>query len=70
MSGVMYVAPFKSGEAFNIPLINKETGSKLIFQFQNIQIGSVGTSVQEVMKEKETENKTPAPQPTQNFGPK
>lgn len=70
LSGVMYVAPFKSGEAFNIPLINKETGVRLIFQFQNTQVGSVGTSVQEVAKENKIESKTIAPQPTQNFGPK
>lgn len=70
LSGVMYVAPFKSGEAFNISLINKETGAKLVFQFQNTQIGSVGTQAQEVKKEKEADNKTPASQPTQNFGPR
>lgn len=70
LSGVMYVAPFKSGEAFNITLTNKETGAKLAFQFQNTQIGSVGATTQEATEEKEAENKTPAPQPAQNFGPR
>ena len=34
LSGVMYVAPFKSGTAFTIPLINRDTSERLLFQFQ------------------------------------
>lgn len=33
ISGVLFVAPLQSGAKFNIPLINKNTGEKLIFEF-------------------------------------
>lgn len=35
ISGVMFVAPLRSGQVFTIPLTNKDTGEKLLFQFQN-----------------------------------
>ena len=34
LSGVMFVAPFNSGTALTIPLINREGGERLLFQFQ------------------------------------
>ncbi len=67
ISGVMFVPPFKSGELFTVPLVEKETGERLLFQFQNGQLGTVCTPPQETKTKKETEVK---PEPKQNFGPK
>jgi len=64
LSGVMYVAPFKSGTAFTIPLINRETSERLLFQFQYNQLAPANiqtTQINEVKKEKR--------EPKQNFGP-
>ena len=63
ISGVMFVAPFRSGELFTIPLVNKDTGEKLLFQFQNSQLG---TSYVEPQEKKEVKEKKT---PKQNFGP-
>ena len=64
LNGVMFVAPFRSGEAFNIPLVNRDTGEKLIFQFQNTQLGAVCVDSKE-KKEEPKEKK----EPKKNFGP-
>ncbi len=63
ISGVMFVAPFRSGELFTVPLVNRDTGEKLLFQFQNTQLGV--TSVMSQEKKEAKENK-----PRQNFGPR
>lgn len=65
ISGVMFVAPLSSGQTFTIPLINRETGERLLFQFQSNQQGAVGVQSQEETK-KETKEKQ---KPKQNFGP-
>jgi len=70
LSGVMYVAPFKSGEAFNIPLVNRETGERLMFQFQNTQLGSVGAPTKEEIEKTKEVKETKTVEPKQNFGPK
>lgn len=64
LSGVMYVAPFKSGEAFTIPLVNRENGERLMFQFQYNQPTSVN-----IEPSKEKEEAKPKKAPKQNFGP-
>jgi hypothetical protein len=64
LSGVMYVAPFKSGTAFTIPLINRDTNERLLFQFQYNQPAPVNiqtTQTEERSKEKQ--------EPKKNFGP-
>lgn len=64
LSGVMYVAPFKSGTPFTIQLMNIETGERLLFQFQYnqpIQANIQTTQTKEASKEKR--------EPKQNFGP-
>lgn len=66
VSGVMFVAPFKSGESFTIPLVNKDTGERVLFQFQNTQLGAVYTGPQ---KEKEPEEVKETKEPNKNFGP-
>lgn len=63
ISGVMFVAPFRSGELGTIPLVNRDTGEKLFFQFQNSQLG---TSYVEPEEKKEVKEKK---SPKQNFGP-
>jgi hypothetical protein len=64
LSGVMFVAPFRSGETFNIPLVNRETGERLLFQFQNTQLGAVYTGTEE--KKEEVKEKK---EPKTNFSP-
>lgn len=64
LSGSMFVAPFRSGEAFNIPLVNRETGERLLFQFQNTQLGAVYINSQE-----EQETTKEEKEPKKNFGP-
>ena len=64
ISGVMFVAPFRSGEMFTIPLVNKDTGEKLLFQFQNGQLGTTYLPPQE-----KTKNPEPKKELKQNFGP-
>lgn len=64
LSGVMYVAPFKSGTPFTIPLINRDTNERLLFQFQYNQPTLVNiqtTQTEEKSKEKQDSRK--------NFGP-
>ncbi len=65
ISGVMFVAPFKSGELFTVPLVNKETGERVLFQFQNSQLGAVFAG-QENKEKSETKEKV---EPKKNFGP-
>ena len=62
ISGVMFVAPFRSGELFTVPLVNRDTGERLLFQFQNTQLGVTSAGPQE--KKEKKENK-----PKQNFRP-
>lgn len=52
ISGVMFVAPFRSGEQITIPLVNRDTGEKLLFQFQNTQLGAIYEAPQEKPQEK------------------
>lgn len=61
ISGIMFVSPLKSGELFTIPLVNKDTGERILFQFQNTQLGTVSANVE---PEKEQNKK-----PKQNFTP-
>lgn len=63
ISGVMFVAPFRSGELFTIPLANRDTGEKVLFQFQNSQLG---VAYVESEDKKEVKKKK---SPKQNFGP-
>lgn len=63
ISGIMFVAPMQSGQLFTIPLINKDTGEKMLFQFQNNQQNAVG--VQPTLERKEIREKK---EPAQNFG--
>jgi len=63
ISGVMFVAPFRSGELFTIPLVNRNTGERLLFQFQNTQLGAAYVEPQEKKEIKETK------EPKKNFGP-
>ena len=65
ISGIMFVAPLRSGEMFTVPLTNRETGEKLLFQFQSNQQGA---EVIQAPKEDESKNKRKK-QPKQNFGP-
>jgi hypothetical protein len=56
-------APLKSGELFTIPLINRDTGERLLFQFQSSQqIGGMQTPIE---KQEAKEGK----EPKKNFGP-
>lgn len=64
LSGIMYVAPFKSGTAFTIPLINKDTNERLLFQFQYNQQGIASTTAPEEKKEIKQKK-----EPKKNFGP-
>ncbi len=70
LSGVMFVKPFKSGEAFTIPLVNKETGQRLLFKFEHTQQGSVGLSAPEKKKDNKKPQTTKKVEPKQNFGTK
>ncbi len=63
VSGVMFVAPFRSGELFTIPLVNRDSGERLLFQFQNSQLGATYMG-----SEQKDKGKT-AKRPKQNFGP-
>jgi hypothetical protein len=63
ISGVMFISPLKSGEAFTIPLTNRETGEKILFQFLSNQPGPSEPISQE---EKKPEEKK---QQKQNFSP-
>lgn len=63
ISGIMFVAPLRSGQTFTIPLTNRDTGEKLLFQFQSNQQGAVGIEPPQEKKETEKKNK-----PKQNFG--
>jgi hypothetical protein len=65
ISGVIYTSPLKSGEMFTIPLINRDTGEKLLFQFQANQIGFSGIPSKSEKKEEVKEKK----EPKKNFGP-
>jgi len=65
LSGVMYVAPFQSGSPFTIPLVDRESGEKLLFQFQYNQPASISKKPE---TKKEPEKKESSPK--QNFGPK
>lgn len=64
LSGVMYVAPFKSGTTFTIPLINRETSERLLFQFQYNQPTPV--NIQTTLTKEESKEKQ---EPKKNFGP-
>jgi hypothetical protein len=64
LSGVMYVAPFKSRTTFTIPLINRDTNERLLFQFQYNQPAPV--NIQTTKAEKENKEKK---EPKKNFGP-
>lgn len=64
LSGVMYVAPFKSGTAFTIPLMNRDTGEKLLFQFQYNQ--PAPANIQTTQTKKGSKEKH---EPKKNFGP-
>lgn len=63
LSGVMYVAPFKSGTAFTIPLINRDTSERLLFQFQYNQ--PAPANIQTTQTKEETKEKQ---EPKKNFG--
>ena len=65
ISGVMFVAPLASGELFNIPLVNRDTGERLVFSFQSNQQGALSVETEQPA-EKKPENKN---SPKQNFGP-
>ncbi len=69
LSGVMFVAPFKSGEQFTIPLVNKETGERVIFRFAHSQLGSVGIAAPTEKKD-DQEAEAITSKPVQNFGPR
>lgn len=62
LSGVMYVAPFKSGTAFTIPLMNRDKGEKLLFQFQYNQPIPVN-----IESEKDKTKKKEKKEPKKNF---
>jgi len=64
ISGVMFVAPLQSGQLFNVPLVNRNTGEKLVFQFQNTQQNAVGVQPPQEDKEKNKDEK----EPKKNFG--
>jgi hypothetical protein len=65
ISGIMFVAPFASGELFNIPLVNRDTGEKLVFSFQSNQQG-----ISPIEKQEQTEKKAEKQnKPKQNFSP-
>ncbi len=66
ISGVMFVAPFRSGESFTIPLVNRDTGERLLCQFQNSQLGAVYAGSQNKNEVKESKE---AKEPKKNFGP-
>ena len=66
ISGIMFVAPLQSGQLFNVPLVNRDTGEKLIFQFQNTQQSAVG--VQPPKEEKDKDKTKEKKEPKQNFG--
>lgn len=63
ISGIMFVAPLRSGQTFTIPLTNRNTGEKLLFQFQNNQQGAI--SSESPQEKKETRERK---EPNQNFG--
>ncbi|MBU4251755.1 MAG: hypothetical protein KKC39_05600 [Candidatus Omnitrophica bacterium] len=65
ISGVMFVAPLSSGQLFNVPLVNRETGERLVFQFQSNQQGAVNIQPSQEKKEKDKKKK----EPKKNFGP-
>jgi hypothetical protein len=63
IAGLMFVAPMQSGQIFTIPLTNRDTGEKLLFQFQNNQQSAEGIKPPEEKKETKSKDK-----PKQNFG--
>jgi len=65
ISGIMFVAPLSSGQLFNVPLVNRETGERLVFQFQSNQQGAASVQAPQENKEKVKEKK----EPKKNFGP-
>ena len=67
VSGVMFVAPFKSGELFTVPLVNKDTGERVLFQFQNTQLGAIYVESKE--KKVDTKKSEQKREPKQNFNP-
>ncbi len=69
ISGVMFVAPFRSGELSTIPLVNREPGEKLLFQFQNSQSGVTYAPPEKKKENAKKEESKKKKQPTQNFGP-
>lgn len=64
ISGIMFISPLASGELFNIPLVNRTTGERLVFGFQSSQQGAVSVGADKEPKKKEEKK-----QPKQNFGP-
>jgi len=69
ISGIMFVAPLQSGQLFSIPLTNRDTGEKLLFQFQCNQQGAVGIQSATENKEDKNDKDKKKNQPKQNFGP-
>jgi hypothetical protein len=67
ISGIIFVAPLSSGQLFNVPLVNRETGERLVFQFQSNQQGAVNIQSSQGKKEKEKEKEKK--EPKKNFGP-
>lgn len=70
LSGVMFVTPFKSADPFVIPLVNCQSGQKLLFKFKHDQSIPSETLVSQNKKDEKVTTPKGTIEPKQNFGPK
>lgn len=68
ISGVMFVAPLASGELFNIPIVNRVTGERLVFGFQSNQQGAMTVEPEKNKEVTKAEEAKKEVHPKQNFG--